>query len=216
MPDRGLERAPGNRAGRPLSSFDNAYEGTPTWDIGRPQGVVARLVASGSVTGAVLDAGCGTGEHALMLARLGHRVVGVDISPLAVEKARAKAVARGVEVSFIVGDALELDALVPAQAGGVFDTALDVGLFHVLQPDDRRWYARSLAAVVRPGGRALVTCWSASNPFGYGPQRITRSMLRRSFVAADGWRIEAIEPEELETRLPVGRVDAWLATIRRR
>ncbi len=211
-----MERAPGDRAGRPLSSFDIAYEGTPTWDIGRPQGVVDRLVASGSVTGVVLDAGCGTGEHALLLAGLGHRVVGVDISPLAVEKARAKAVARGVEVTFVVGDALELASVVAADTAGSFDTVLDVGLFHVLQPEDRRRYAWSVAAVTRPGGRALVTSWSARNPFGYGPQRITRTMIRQSFVAADGWTIETIEPEELETRLPVGRVDAWLATIRRR
>ncbi len=213
-----MERAPGNRVERPLSMFDVAYGGTPTWDIGRPQGVVERLVASGSITGAVLDAGCGTGEHALLLAALGHRVVGVDISPLAVDKARAKAAARSVAVSFVEADALELERLgdVAPEARGAFDTALDVGLFHVLQPDDRRRYARSVAAVVCPGGRALIVCWSARNPFGYGPQRITRTMLRRSFVAADGWTIEAIEPEVLETRLPVGRVDAWLATLRRR
>lgn len=216
MPDHEMERAPDSRVGRPLPSFDIAYEGTPTWDIGRPQGAVARLVAAGSVTGAVLDAGCGTGEHALLLAGLAHRVVGVDISCLAVEKARAKATSRRIAASFVVGDVLELDAPMIAELGGPFDTALDVGLFHVLQPDDRRRYARSLAATVRPGGRALVICWSARNPFGYGPQRITRTMLRRSFVAADGWRIEAIVPEELETRLPVGRVDAWLAMLRRR
>ena len=112
---------------------------------------------------------------------------------------------------FVVGDARDLATLDER-----FDTALDVGLFHVIRPEDRRRYARSLASVVRPGGVAFVICWSTRNPFGYGPERIDRRMLRRSFVAADGWRIESIEPERLETRMPSGTVHAWCAHLRRR
>ena len=58
--------------------FDNAYRdgGTPTWDVGRPQGAVVRLARTGLVTGSVIDAGCGTGENALHLAGLGHPVLG--------------------------------------------------------------------------------------------------------------------------------------------
>ena len=50
--------------------FDNAYRDgrRPTWDVGRPQGALVRLAASGRIVGAVLDAGCGTGENALHLA----------------------------------------------------------------------------------------------------------------------------------------------------
>ena len=199
-----------------MTAWDTAYEGTPTWDIGRPQEAVVRLLERGAFAGAILDAGTGTGAHALLLAAHGHRVVGVDIAPRAIEKAAAAAADLGIPPRFLVRDALTLDGPGGEGLGGPFDTALDVGLFHALQPDERRRYARSLAAVVRPGGRAIVIAWSARNPFGYGPQRITRTMLRCSFVAADGWRIEAIEPEVLETRLPVGRVHAWMATVRRR
>lgn len=203
-----------------MTPWDVAYEGTPTWDTGRPQGAVLRLLEAGLIVGRVLDAGCGTGEHARLIAAAGHPVVGIDVSSLAIAKARAKAPgADGGPVGglgFVVGDALELGPGALAGLGGPFDTALDVGLFHILQPDDRRRYARSLARAVSPGGLALVVCWSARNPFGYGPQRITRTMLRRSFVGADGWTVESIEPDELETRLPPGRVHAWLARIRRR
>lgn len=198
------------------NAHDAAYEGTPTWDIGRPQRAVLRLVEAGAITGSIIEVGCGTGEHLLLLAARGHRVSGVDVAPRAIQKARAKAVARGLDLRLVVGDALALNEALGTELDGPFDTALDVGLFHVLQPDDRRRYARSLAAVVRPGGRAFIICWSARNPFGYGPERITRTMLRRSFVAADGWVVEAVEPEELETLLPVGRVHAWLARLRRR
>ena len=93
---------------------------------------------------------------------------------------------------------------------------LDVGLFHVLQPVDRGRYAASLAAVVRPGGTALVVAWSDRNPFGYGPERVTRRAIRAAFGRAAGWRVEAIEEEQLESRLATGVVHAWLATVRRR
>lgn len=58
-----------------------------------------------------------------------------------------------------------------------------------------------------------MLCWSDRNPFGYGPERVTQTALRRAF--ADGWTVEAIEPEVLETRLPSGTVQAWLARLLR-
>lgn len=195
--------------------WDTAYSdgGTPTWDIGRPQPAVVRLAAAGAFgpPGArVLDAGCGTGEHALLLAGLGHAVVAVDLAGEAIGRARAKAADRGTDVDFLVGDALDL-----AARGRTFDVALDVGLFHTLGDEDRPRYAASLAAAVRPGGRAFILCWSDRNPFGFGPRRITRRELRTAFGAAAGWRVEGIVAETLETRLPAGSVAAWLARLTR-
>jgi SAM-dependent methyltransferase len=192
----------------PTTAFDTAYEGTPTWDIGRPQPAVVRLAEAGAFAGDVLDIGCGTGENALFLAARGHRAVGVDFATEAVAKARAKAAERRLMAEFVVGDALDLGAL-----GRTFDTVLDVGLFHALQPDERHPYAASLAAVLRPGGRAFLLCWSTRNPFGYGPARIAARDIRTAFRR--GWSVESIEPETLDTLLPAGRVHAWLAAIRR-
>src|SRR5690348_7784404 len=42
------------------------------------------------VRGRVLDAGCGPGRVGLHLQSLGHEVMGIDISPLALEVARAR------------------------------------------------------------------------------------------------------------------------------
>jgi 2-polyprenyl-3-methyl-5-hydroxy-6-metoxy-1,4-benzoquinol methylase len=52
------------------------YAGKAPWDIARPQR--AFVEAADRVTGAVLDAGCGTGENALVFAERGHPVVGID------------------------------------------------------------------------------------------------------------------------------------------
>jgi SAM-dependent methyltransferase len=191
-----------------MTFFDNAYEGVPTWDIGRPQGAVVRLEDAGLIEGAVLDVGCGTGENAVFLAGRGHDVVGVDLARAAIDRAKAKAAERAIPARFLVHDALELGALADA-----FDTVLDVGCFHTLQPADRRRYATSLRAALRPGGRAHLLCWSDRNPFGYGPERISRSVIRAAFN--DGWTVGSIEPEVLETRLPAGEVHAWLAWLQR-
>ena len=165
----------------------------------------------------MLDVGCGTGTHAVALARRGHRVTGVDLAAAAIERARVRALEARVTAStiFRTADALDLAHLGPS-LGAPFDTALDSGLFHVLQPDDRRRYAAALAAVIRPGGRAFVIAWSDRNPFGIGPARVSRRVLRASFRAAEGWRVESIEAGLLETNLPPGTVHAWLARLRRR
>jgi SAM-dependent methyltransferase len=188
--------------------FDNAYRdgGRPTWDIGRPQGALVRLAGSGLIVGSVLDAGCGTGENALYLAARGHPVLGVDVAAAAIERAAGKAADRGLPAEFLLADALDLGVL-----GRGFDTVLDVGLYHTLDDAERLRYAASLGRVLGPGGRAFVLCWSDRNPFGRGPRRISPGEIRGTFL--DGWRVEAIDPEWLETRLPDGRIHAWLARI---
>ena len=68
--------------------FESAYEGTPPWDIGRPQPEFVRLEAGGEIRGSVLDVGCGTGENALHMAAKGHDVWGIDGAPTAISTIR--------------------------------------------------------------------------------------------------------------------------------
>ncbi|MFD4179986.1 class I SAM-dependent methyltransferase [Rhodococcus sp. NPDC058514] len=59
--------------------------------------------------GKALDAGCGTGGHAIEMARRGWQVTGIDAVPLAVDRARARAEAAGVDATFVLGDVTELE-----------------------------------------------------------------------------------------------------------
>lgn len=191
--------------------FFHSYDGeAPPWDIGRPQGEVVRLEREGLVRGRVIDVGCGTGEHALFLAALGHGVLGVDLVPRAIELARGKASARGIAARFQVADALALESL-----GETFDTALDSGVFHVFDDEDRPRYVASLSRVVAPGGLLHLLAFSDHEPTDWGgPRRIRREELETAF--REGWIVRAIEPARLETAFhPPEGGHAWHAMLER-
>lgn len=191
-----------------VPDFDDSYLGTPPWDIGRPQPEFLRLADAGVVTGRVLDVGCGTGEHALMAAGRGLDVMGVDSAPRAIAAARRKAAERGVDARFLEWDARRLDELDER-----FDTVIDCGLFHVFDDDDRARYVESLAAVVPPGGRYLLCCFSDRQPGDWGPRRVAREELEAAFDR--GWTVTSIEAGRMVTNLDPPFVEAWLAVVER-
>jgi SAM-dependent methyltransferase len=189
--------------------FDASYQGgTPPWDIGRPQPAFTRLAEAGEVRGRVLDVGCGTGEHALMVAARGLEATGIDASPTAIRLAREKMARRSLDARFDVWDALDLAAF-----GEQFDTVLDCGLFHVFDDDDRARFVASLRAVVVPGGRYFLLCFSDTQPGDWGPRRVREDELQHCF--ADGWRIDSIEDTVLEITLGPEGARAWLASFTR-
>jgi SAM-dependent methyltransferase len=191
--------------------WDASYrDGPAPWDVGHPQPAVVRLAAGGAFAGPVLDAGCGTGEHAVHLASLGLSVLGVDVAQTAIAMARAKAAENGIAVEFATADALALDRL-----GRRFRTVLDCGLFHTFDRDERPRYVTSLAAVTEPGGTLYVLCFSDEGP-GAGPHPVSREELTTPFGPGSGWTVATVEPDHVQTRFHDGDgAPAWLATITR-
>ena len=148
-----------------MSSFDEMYNETPPWDIGRAQSEIVTLEENGSIRGRVLDAGCGTGENALYLASKGYQVRGVDLSPTAIAKARAKATERGLSVEFAVHDVLDLEGL-----DQEFDTVIDSGVFHTFSDEDGPRLVASVASVLPPGGAYHMISFSELEPGSWGPR----------------------------------------------
>jgi SAM-dependent methyltransferase len=188
--------------------FDEMYVGVPPWDIGRAQPEVVRIADAGGFAGTVIDVGCGSGENALEVSARGFVVVGVDASPRALEKARAKAVERDLSTEFVLADALSLGSL-----GRTFRTALDCGVFHVFEDVERPVYVASLASVLETGGVLHLLCFSDRQPGTMGPRRVSEQELRDSF--ADGWRVVEIVATTFVANLPGGEAQAWRATIER-
>ena len=192
--------------------WDTVYvAGTPPpWDVGRPQPAFVRLADRGALRGHLLDAGCGTGENALLAAAHGADVVGVDVSPTAIARARAKAAERGLSARFEVADALHL-----SQLGLTFDTVIDSGLFHVFDDENRASYVASLASALRSGGSCYLMCFSDLQPGTFGPRRVRKDEIISAF--SDGWSVTGIEADEFVVNrgLGIAAARAWLATIRR-
>lgn len=188
--------------------FNDMYSATPPWDIGRPQPAFQALADAGELCGRVLDIGCGTGEHTLMAAQHGLETTGIDSSHKAIETAKRKAHERGLNVRFLVHNALDL-----ASISEQFDTVLDSGLFHVFSDEHRAAYVEALKLVTRPAARYFMLCFSEHQPGDFGPRRVTQQEIRNSF--SDGWRIESIETKKIETNLGPEGIVAWLARITR-
>jgi SAM-dependent methyltransferase len=122
------------------------------YSLGLIDSILARVLRPDAAAGArALDVGCGTGIQSLRLARLGYRVLGVDLSPALLAIARAKLRQAGHAQSvFVEGDAVALPA--PAAA---FDAVNCCGPTLSLVPDWPR-ALREMARCLKPGGRLLL------------------------------------------------------------
>jgi SAM-dependent methyltransferase len=167
------------------------YTGVP-WDIGSAQPNVVALEREGRFTGDVLDIGCGLGGNALHLARLGHRVTGLDASPAAIKQAIERA--GDVPVTFAVADATTLTGYSSA-----FDSVLDSALFHCLSPAEQRLYASALHRATRPGARLSLLCFRAPTPGELPtPLPVPEEDLRTALTDA-GWTITSLERGSLSS-----------------
>jgi SAM-dependent methyltransferase len=194
-----------------VERWDASYRADtpPPWDIGRPQPRFAALAGTGAFSGRLLDCGCGTGEHALLAAAEGAYVVGIDLSPYAIETARHKAQSRELSVQFEAANALELPT--PDEA---FDVVLDSGVFHSFDDTDRARYVDSLRRQLRVGGTCYLMCFSDRQPGDWGPRRVGEEELRSAFT--DGWDV-IVEPAAFEINPfeSITQVQAWFATLRK-
>jgi cyclopropane fatty-acyl-phospholipid synthase-like methyltransferase len=194
------------------TDFETMYVGRPPWDIGKPQKPF--IDAADQITGAVLDAGCGTGDTALFLASRGCKITGIDFLEVPIQRAKQKAAERGLTAIFLVKNALTLK-----DWSERFDNVVDSGLFHVFSDEDRTKYVASLTTVLKPGGRLFLLCFSDEEPGDQGPRRVSTKELREAF--AQGWHIESISPSRAEVRADFkatfseGGPKVWFAIMQR-
>jgi 2-polyprenyl-3-methyl-5-hydroxy-6-metoxy-1,4-benzoquinol methylase len=102
----------------------------------------------------ILDIGCGTGRHAIELARRGYDVTGVDLSGSLLAKAQAKAASQGLGINFRRCDAREL----PFQDEFELVIMLCEGAFPLMETDEMNFaILRGAARALKPGGKLIFT-----------------------------------------------------------
>lgn len=195
----------------PPTDWNERYSsGNLPWDTGRPDPHLVDLVGSGNLTArTVLEVGCGTGTNALWLAARGFDVTGVDVSSLAVERAKAKAEHSGGRCRFRTLDFLR-DPI-----EGTFDLVFDRGCFHSFdRAEDRSRYAEHVGRVLSEEGRWVSVIGSTEGPErDSGPPRRT---IRDIADAVEPFlKILELRSTHLDAELPTTPV-AWLLVAGRR
>ena len=192
----------------PHPSWNDSYaSGDLPWDTDTPDPMLVQTIESQTIAlGRTLEVGCGTGTNAIYLAQHGLDVVGIDISPLAVEKARAKAHGR---CRFEA-----IDFLHEAAPGGPFQFVFDRGCFHTFDEDhERARFAQNVASALVDGGVWLSLIGSTEGPpRDQGPPR--RS-ARDVVNAIEPW-LEILQFRSGEFGVCGELLRAWLCLSRKR
>ena len=183
---------PARKAGlMSVDKWNQRYAGRDlVWTAAPNQFLVAEV---GSLApGRALDLGCGEGRNAVWLAEQGWKVTAVDFSDVGVEKGRAMAANRGVEVDWVVED---LNTYQPE--AGTFDLVID---FYIhLAPDQRRALTAKGAAALAPGGTLLIVGHHVDNlEGGYGGPQDPALLHHPEMVSSDLEDLAIVKAERVE------------------
>jgi SAM-dependent methyltransferase len=193
----------------PHPSWNESYaSGQPPWDTGQPEPLLIEFITSGGVAPVrTLEIGAGTGTNAIWLAECGFDVLGVDVSPLAVERANAKMDGRDLSCRFAT-----LDFLAAPPPGGPFNFIFDRGCFHVFdEPGERARFAAHVASVLEPHGVWLSLIGSTEGPpRDVGPSRRSAREVTTAIEPA----LEIVELRSADFR--DNDVKAWFCLSRQR
>lgn len=112
------------------------------------------------VNASVLDLGCGQGRDALFIARMGHEVLGIDLSPTGVAQMLADSQKENLNVAGVVADMVAYE---PARD---FDVVILDRVLHILVDDGERTAVLAKAcAHTKPGGFILIADTPKQKPF---------------------------------------------------
>ncbi len=181
-------------SGAPESAaeWDQRYAGPDRIWSGQPNGALVSEVA-GLRPGRALDIGCGEGADAVWLSAQGWDVTALDVSQVALDRARAHAAAAGVEVTWLHSGVLDADL-----PGGGFD--LVTAQYPALRRTPGDDAERALIGAVAPGGTLLVVHHDLRGEAGafetgidpadwVGPRDVAR-------LLGPGWDVEVDEVRE--------------------
>lgn len=188
-------------------------QGTTGWDLGGPTPAFAHLLAGPDAPppGRMLVPGCGRGYDAVLFAREGFAVTGIDHAPSAVAAAAGLAAAEGVSCTFLQADLFSL----PARFPEAFDDVLEYTCFCAINPARRADYVEAMADVLRPGG-ALLALFFPVLPRGYPPDGPPFAVSAEEIGDLFGTRFDVTHLAPSPHTIPPRRGRELLGRLRRR
>ncbi len=177
------------------------------WDTGEPDPQLVGMIESGAIRpGRTLEIGCGTGTNAIFLAQRGFNVLGIDISEIAVDKARAKA--HGLCRFEVV------DILATAPPGGPFEFVFDRGCFHAFDDEHERvrFVERVAAGLVEHGvWLSLIGSTEGAAREEGPPRRSARDVMNAIEPS-----LEIVQFRSTEFSVCEQQMKSWLCLSRKR
>jgi len=170
-------------------------EGTARWDLGQPAPAFQDFLSypHAPQAGKTMVLGCGRGYDALLFARQGFEVTGVDFAPSAIASAKKFATQEGIAAQFLQRDIFDL----PQELGSVFNFVVEHTCFCALPPEKRQDYVQLLASLLQPGGELLAVFFT-HNRSGGPPFGITPSEIRQLF----GTKFEILTLQPVSNSVP--------------
>lgn len=197
----------------PLAFFNFVYQDTPPWDIGRAQPAMSALLTEFPPQDPILDVGCGSGDLAIHLARLGHNVTGIDFVDTAIAHAQQKAQSLPADVARLLNFQVA-DALKPSLLKQQFGAVVDSGFFHLFDPEQCDRYIDELALTLVPGGRYYLHAFDIEFSMPNLPRKVSIDEVQTRFTSEKGWNILQLRSTEFLSSV-APPVPATIACIER-
>lgn len=153
---------------------------------GNPNAALVREI-EGLAPGSALDLGCGEGADAIWLAGRGWTVTGVDVSDVALDRAKQHAATAGVAIDFVLDDLTE--------SPGTFDLVTSFFL-HVPEAALRERTLLVAAASVAPGGTLLVVGHSGVPGHHHASFESAADVVALLRLTPEGWAVEIADEVE--------------------
>ena len=185
-------------------NWNERYQiGDVPWDTGQPSSELQRVLQTHAILPCrALDLGSGTGTNSVWLAQQGFDATGLDIAPLAIDRAQARAIAAGVGAKFVVAD-----VLAPPDLGEPFGFFFDRGCYHAIRRQNPRGFAPAVASLLAPGAFGLVLAGNAREPHEQGPPVVTEEQIREEL----GGSFQIVDLHEFYFDSPPGTNEHFLA-----
>jgi len=184
-----------------MTDWENQYrQGETPWDKGEPAPALVDFLQTEPMHGAILVPGCGLGHdvRAIAAASPESRVIGLDLAPTAVQKARSYPTAGREE--FVSGDLFELES----ERRGAFDWVWEHTCYCAISPEMRAAYIDAVHTALRPGGKLVGVFYlnpydeehhpdDGRPPFGTSLEDLEEQLGSR-FVIVSSWIPERAYP----------------------